>query len=176
MNKEALETLYGLAQKDGYKKSLEEFTVLMQQNPEAVNQMYGLAKKNGYQKNEDDFNILIGFKQPVKKKEPTPENPDVVSDGSGETEITEEVLQEEEGVPMSSESSDQELDFGVSEVRRYNPMGSEMNRQDLLVGEKDTFIERVFGKNELTDLFGDMYRAGAAGQAQGGSVDESLEQ
>ena len=68
MNKEALETLYGLAQQDGYKKSLEEFTILMQQNPEAVNQMYGLARKNGYQKSEDDFNILVGFQQPVKKK------------------------------------------------------------------------------------------------------------
>jgi hypothetical protein len=44
-----------------------------------------------------------------------------------------------------------------------------------VAGEKDTLIERVFGKNEITDLFGDLYRAGAAGQAQGGSVDEALE-
>ncbi len=41
--------------------------------------------------------------------------------------------------------------------------------------EKDTAIERIFGKNVVTDLFGDLYRAGAAGQAQGGSIDESLE-
>ena len=34
--------------------------------------------------------------------------------------------------------------------------------------EKDTAIERIFGKNVVTDLFGDLYRAGAAGQAQGG--------
>ena len=114
------------------------------------------------------------FFDDVKKKDIQPVQVD--SDGSGGTEITEEVLQEEEGVPISSESlNDQNLDLSNSEVRRYNPMGSEASRQDLSVGEKDTAIERLFGKNELTDLFGDMYRAGAAGQAQGGSVDESLE-
>ena len=42
-------------------------------------------------------------------------------------------------------------------------------------GEKNTWVEDFAGKNFVTDFFGDIYRAGAAGQAQGGSVDESLE-
>ena len=42
-------------------------------------------------------------------------------------------------------------------------------------GEQATAIERTFGKNEFTDFFGDIYRAGVQGQAQGGTVDESLE-
>ncbi len=41
-------------------------------------------------------------------------------------------------------------------------------------GEKDTAIERWFGKNEITDFFGDIYRAGSAGQKQAGAVDDAL--
>lgn len=41
-------------------------------------------------------------------------------------------------------------------------------------GEKDTAIERQFGKNFVTDFFGDIYRAGAQGIAQGATVDDAL--
>ena len=43
-----------------------------------------------------------------------------------------------------------------------------------VVGEKDTLIERTFGKNPVTDFFGDLWRAGAQGQAQGDTVDDAL--
>ena len=46
---------------------------------------------------------------------------------------------------------------------------------DSVSGEENTAIEDFFGKNVITDFVGDIYRAGAQGQAQGGSVDESLE-
>ena len=42
-------------------------------------------------------------------------------------------------------------------------------------GEEDTAIERVLGKNEFTDFFGDMWRAGSQGQSQGDVVDNALE-
>ena len=42
-------------------------------------------------------------------------------------------------------------------------------------GEESTDIEDFFGKNWFTDFIGDMYRAGVQGQAQGGTLDESLE-
>ena len=32
----------------------------------------------------------------------------------------------------------------------------------------------MFGKNELTDFFGDIYRAGAQGLKQGATIDESI--
>jgi len=41
-------------------------------------------------------------------------------------------------------------------------------------GEKDTAIERQFGKNFVTDFFGDIYRARAQGLAQGATVDDAL--
>ena len=41
--------------------------------------------------------------------------------------------------------------------------------------EQDTAIERVFGKNEVTDFFGDLYRSGVQGINQGATVDDALQ-
>ena len=41
--------------------------------------------------------------------------------------------------------------------------------------EDDTLIERTFGKNVATDFFGDLYRAGEQGMAQGATVDEAFD-
>lgn len=41
-------------------------------------------------------------------------------------------------------------------------------------GEKDTWLEETFGKNEVTDFFGDLYRSGVQGVAQGATVDDAL--
>ena len=40
--------------------------------------------------------------------------------------------------------------------------------------EKDTAIERAFGKNEVTDFFGDLYRAWKTGAGQAATVDDAL--
>ena len=66
--------------------------------------------------------------------------------------------------PGSLESSQRQARVAV-----YQPYP--INTQ---TGEKDTAIERYFGKNEITDFFGDIYRAGAAGQKQAGAVDDAL--
>ena len=41
--------------------------------------------------------------------------------------------------------------------------------------EKDTLLERTFGKFFLTDFVGDIYRAGEQGLAQGATVDEAFD-
>ena len=41
--------------------------------------------------------------------------------------------------------------------------------------EEDTWLERTFGKNEFTDFFGDIYRAGKQGFLQAESVDPSID-
>jgi hypothetical protein len=41
--------------------------------------------------------------------------------------------------------------------------------------EKDTLIERVFGKTQFTDAIGDIYRAGASGVVAGSGVDEAFD-
>ena len=50
----------------------------------------------------------------------------------------------------------------------------ELGFSELPSGEKDTLLERTFGKNFVTDYFGDIYRAGAQGFAQGATVDDAL--
>ena len=40
--------------------------------------------------------------------------------------------------------------------------------------EKNTAIERMFGKNEVTDFFGDLYRSGVQGINQGATVDDAI--
>ena len=41
-------------------------------------------------------------------------------------------------------------------------------------GEKDTLLERVVGKNDVTDFFGDLWRATTQGSAQGATLDDAL--
>ena len=41
--------------------------------------------------------------------------------------------------------------------------------------EKNTWLEDTFGKNQVTDFFGDFYRAGSAGAKAGRSVDEAFD-
>ena len=62
--------------------------------------------------------------------------------------------------------------LGIRETPRFNQFGTPQN---LSVGEKETAIERAFGKNFATDFLGDLYRAFEQGQAQGSTLDESLE-
>lgn len=42
-------------------------------------------------------------------------------------------------------------------------------------GEKNTYLENIFGKNSFTDFFGDLWRSGVQGFNQGTTVDEALE-
>ena len=77
---------------------------------------------------------------------------------------------------------------GLEEVRPDTTINPITQQEDDVVGpfglpevevsgssEKDTAIERAFGKNFVTDYFGDLYRAGAQGLAQGRTVDEAFD-
>ena len=176
MNEQAIQDGYKYFKETGYKGSLEDYVQLMATNPNAVKDTYKYFKETGYNGSEQDFSVLFGIDKGVKKKD-QPQPVPVDSDGSGDMEITEEVLQEEEGVqPISSAYlNEQNLDFNQAEVKPYSPIGSDSQMENLSVGEKSTALERTFGKNEFTDFFGDMWRAGVQGQAQGGTVDEALE-
>ena len=84
MNEEALNRLFILAENDGYKKSFEEFKVLMSSNEDAINTMYGLAKGDGYRKDINEFKTLVGFDQSVKKKDETLPQPGQPSEVIGQ--------------------------------------------------------------------------------------------
>ena len=80
-------------------------------------------------------------------------------------------------LPGQTEPTDGSLgmeSFNVSlDANLENPKGLRYGG-DINAVEKDTAIERAFGKNFITDFFGDMYRAGAQGLGQGASVDDAI--
>jgi len=63
----------------------------------------------------------------------------------------------------------------VAPVSADTELVSETVSSDLPSAEKDTAIERTFGKNQVTDFFGDLYRAGVQGALQAEAVDPSLD-
>lgn len=70
-----------------------------------------------------------------------------------------------------------EIDM-VSELETGTSQPSTLSRNQRLnvtpTAEKDTAIERAFGKNEVTDFLGDIYRAWKTGAGQGATVDDAL--
>tara|TARA_Y100001938_G_scaffold151143_1_gene246522 strand:- start:63 stop:5075 length:5013 start_codon:yes stop_codon:yes gene_type:complete len=70
-----------------------------------------------------------------------------------------------------------EIDM-VSELETGTSQPSALSRNQRLSitpqPEKDTAIERAFGKNEVTDFFGDLYRAWKTGAGQAATVDDAL--
>ena len=54
-----------------------------------------------------------------------------------------------------------------------NPVGTKYGA-NVQVGEKDTWLEEMLGKNTVTDFFGDMWRAGQQGLGQGATIDDAL--
>lgn len=63
MNEQAINTMYQLAQREGYKKSYEDFTTLLGENEDAMKTMYGLAQQEGYKNSIDDFYGLMGVEK-----------------------------------------------------------------------------------------------------------------
>ena len=149
MNEEALNDAYTLFISEGYNGTLDEFKVLINQNQNALNDSYKLFQREGYNDSFEDFQNLLG----VKKKDS--QEPD------GDSELEAGLL----------DSKDAQIDTLTA-----TPQPFLRNRQPGYYpqGEKDTAIERIFGKNEITDFFGDLYRSGVQGYRQGATVDDAL--
>ena len=189
MDEQVLKDLYNRAVSKGYQKSIEEFSLLLNKDNDVLNDNYNYVKEQGYEKSIEDFSTLIGVK---KKDESEPIVQEDVTESITPTE-QEEVISSDVSVPIqeSSPQSIQEQEVSIIEESVPTDFTPEKKKEKFSLrdtsvefdfsdaeyeqGEKDTALERTFGKNVVTDLFGDLYRAGAAGQAQGGSVDESLE-
>ena len=117
MNEEALKDMYGLAQSEGYTKSIEDFQSLLSYSGEALNDMYGLAQREGYSKPIEDFEVLLG----VKKKGSTPSEP---SGGSADSHGFKDEEYEDSPwvraaasfvglpIPQLKQRKDQRYDFG----------------------------------------------------------------
>ena len=173
MNEQALKDSYELFKEKGYSKSFEEYVDLINTNPNALNDSYSLFKDSGYKNSIEEFSTLVG----VKKKD---ESESIVQEDVMESTTPteqEEVISSDVSVPIQqgNPSDLNPPEISISDESVITEPMLDFSKAEFEQKEKDTALERAFGKNVVTDLFGDLYRAGAAGQAQGGSVDESLE-
>ena len=180
MDEQVLKDLYNRAVSKGYKKSIEDFSLLLNKDNDVLNDSYNYVKEQGYGKSIEEFSSLVGVKKKDDSELIVQED---VMESTTPTE-QEEVISSDVSVPIqeSNPQSIQEQEASIVEESvptDFTPEPQSINLDfsdaEFEQGEKDTALERTFGKNVVTDLFGDLYRAGAAGQAQGGSVDESLE-
>ena len=137
-------------------------------NEEFVNILYSIAQQNGYEDTVDDFVQLIST------------NPDLVSDMydlASQNGYEDPIEDFEILVGFQKKKDETEIDM-VSGLETGISQPSALSRNQRLnitpTAEKDTAIERAFGKNEVTDFFGDLYRAWKTGAGQGATVDDAL--
>ena len=82
---------------------------------------------------------------------------------------------QEENIFDNRVSLDQPTEQELQQQQQQVAPVQEIEREDFMdTQEAPTLLERTFGKTPLTDFFGDIYRAGETGVAQGQGVDEFL--
>ena len=142
-----MEKLFNVLSEQGkYTKSFEDFQIQFG-STEGQEKLYGALKGSGdYTKSFSDFSNQFFSGDSVKTNDSASADPAAES---------------------SQNYLGSNLENGSSESRDASDF---KNTQ-----EKDTLIERTFGKNEFTDFVGDIYRAWDAGTEAGSSVDEAFD-
>ena len=199
-----LKNLYNVLVRDGYtNKTFDEFIDQATQDAEYQDKIYNVVTRESlFGGSPDEFaekyfsELATSPVEGVKKKDdfqPTGEEEVMVSD----TEVVEQPGSSESSPQINPNQTEEVVDERVTEeiqdpetlqaVQQIQEVPNRTGADDVYLedaidtrdysttGEENTDLEDFFGKNFLTDFFGDMYRAGAQGQAQGGSIDESLE-
>ena len=67
-NNEAINDMFSLAVKDGYRRSKEDFQELMASDGDALNDVFNLASQNGYNGDLNQFSSLMGLETLPEKK------------------------------------------------------------------------------------------------------------
>ena len=149
MNEEALNDAYGLFQQTGYNGSINDFNTLISTNNEALNDAHKLFVETGYSGSVEDFSSLVLGKPEGAQDVAAPVAPE------REYKYTEQLK------PLFEESS-QDSDEVLRKAKEYEE-------------QNETWLESTFGKNTVTDFFGDIYRAAVSGYERGDVADESLD-
>ena len=153
-----MEKLYNKLYEQGlYTKSFEDFKVQFN-NEESVSKLYSTLHSSGlYTKNQNEFVEQFGFQ--VGKTEGAQDAAVTVAPEQEQADTTKYTDQLENAFKGSSEEDPMEA---TRKAREY-----ELNNQ--------TWVERTFGRNPLTEFAGDMYRAAAGGFTAGDVSDEALD-
>ena len=118
------------------------------------------------------------FLTPLKKKDFSGEGPQQPVDSATQTPAEETPSPQGAGSLGSPNRSVDRLNPAslnqslVKQPLPDKPVGTKFGA-NVDVGEKNTWLEEMLGKNTVTDFFGDMYRAGAQGLGQGATIDDA---
>ena len=191
MNEELLNNIWEVLSSDGATDSdFETWKQNFQADEEIQVNVHEYLTENQYTESDyETWSTNVGIKK-KDNSQPTGEEEVMVSDtevveqpGSSVPSATSseqpEVIQEEVTTESSNIIDPNEVVDETEDGASYINLEGGGDDDDLLanatMGEQDTAIERALGKNEFTDFFGDMWRAGSQGQAQGDVVDNALE-
>ena len=142
-------------------------------NEEALKYSFDLFVKDGYNGTIDDYKELIKTNDKARSVSYNL----FTSDGYNGSDADFNNLM---GIDNTIMLSDEELgktndSANVDPSVESDTTGSGLDDGFSESQEKDTEIERLFGKNEVTDFFGDIARAWQSGTAQGRSLDSAIE-
>jgi hypothetical protein len=136
-------------------------------NEQALQTLYELAKQDGYANTFEDFSLLLSNnEEAVSTMFNLAINNGYENSIEDFSELVGFVKKKDEIEPTTVS----ELEVGLSEPTpdpKKIPIVAPTT-------EKDTAIERLLGKNPVTNFFGDLYRSGVQGIAQGATVDDAL--
>ncbi len=142
-------------------------------NEEALKYSFDLFVKDGYNGTIDDYKELIKTNDKARSVSYNL----FTSDGYNGSDADFNNLM---GIDNTIMLSDEELGKTNDSANADPSVESDTTGSGLDDGfsesqEKDTEIEKLFGKNEVTDFFGDIARAWQSGTAQGRSLDSAIE-
>ena len=142
-------------------------------NEEALNDSFNLFASQGYNGSIEDYKELM-----VSNKDARADSYNLFTGQgyngtdtdfndligvSGQVTLTDD----EVGKTNDSANADPSAESNVTDSTSEN--GSSVSQ------EKDTAVERLFGKNFITDFAGDLYRSAASGWTQGESLDSAMD-
>ena len=198
---ENLTALFNIFKDKGFFETEEEFLGLI--NKEGVGVLYPSMPEGMFETEEEfvavfapslkkkDDSQLTSPDQPLESDTPMVQDPgssdisqeeiDAALEGDLETIIGQvpdefggdDVTQFEAGRRRRGQQS--AIDKSDRDMAAENRRRRDEGLPPIATGEKDTWLERTVGKYEVTDFFGDLWRAGAKGFETGNTVDEALE-
>ncbi len=169
---ELLQELFGLMP-EGTFVDIEEFKTFIEED--GTDDLFDLFKPGTFE-DEEQFNQYI---EPLKKKDSPQVSP--TQDMGLDTTMQDQTIPEDQSSsglssPLAGSLSDGLNVQNLTEESVFIPQDPVGTRYggNTQVGEKNTWLEEMVGKNTVTDFFGDLWRAGKQGVGQGATLDDAL--
>ncbi len=175
MNEELLAELFSMIP-EGVFEDLEDFQEAIERD--GIEEIYPMIPEGVFEDEDQFIAYAAPLTDPVgqKKKDTSSQQPglNMASEDPGIVQTTQEGTGSSGlASPLSNQLVETDLVGQQIDYIPENPVGTRYGA-NVQVGEKNTWLEEMLGKNVVTDFFGDMWRAGKQGIGQGATVDDAL--